>query len=154
VVHLPYRRVEVSEDSRTVIDSVRIQADDFIEVENGEATYLLAANEGFEKTYPWEYTLTRSLEDSLLIARLSCLWGEVMFPTGLGGLKVLSAAADDSETAAANIFPSLSSRSRRQAYRGPAAGVLESGNPQQIWWQDVVFQGRLGDINRALRGLT
>jgi hypothetical protein len=153
-IKLPYDQLEVGEDYITVISGLSIQDNDFIDVIAGDPTYLLLLGREFDKTYPWNATLSRKLKGSLLQIQISSLWGQFMFPTGLNELKVLNAPNEISNTDAADMMPSIATSEQRNAYSSASASNVTTGAPQQLWWSDILIEGRLGDINRALRGFT
>jgi hypothetical protein len=157
IISLPFTHLEMMEDARSTIAGITVRADDFIESAGGPATYTV--NSPFNKTYPWNYTITRSMDHSLLQMRIQAMYGSFMFPTGLRSLLILNAPNVTEEITSQSNYPGESTREQRLAYSSPGSiavgqtSLKSGGRSQQAWWKDILVEGRLQTINRALLGL-
>ena len=108
-----------------------------------------------DQVHPWQYNVFRSLQFSQLTLSVTSLFGSFMFPAGLRNLLVLNGPSIAQRSAEAGVYPSAGDRVQRSVYSGAdrEPGEVSAGSSGHIWFDDVVLQGRLNDLNRALVAL-
>ena len=157
VFSTPENVQDVLEDGRLSWVGINVTDADFVEFPEGLPTYSLDNGDAqypFVKTAQWNETMTRKQQFGRLRVSIHSEHGRVMLATTVG-LNVLTVPDVNAESTRLGEYPSLSldASGGRETFVGANAEkphAVSSGNPKNLWWKSVTFEGRLFDINRAL----
>jgi len=172
----------VQEDHRLAIVGLNISDPDFIEFSATTPTYSRDVDSGFDNIYPFkkkynEWQLQKYREQQaagLLRLHVRVNHGRVMFAS-VTSINFLSVPNATEESIRLGSYPnSDGSFDDRNVYTG-VDGIIDedvvdgtytdtktddriggsrSGAPRQLWWREVLMEGRLFDLNRALAMVT
>ena len=172
------RLLSVLEDHRLALVGINITDPDFIEIAQTNPTYSRDTNSFYEGIYPkakafdsWNVSNYREQQAGLLRLHVKVAHGSIMFAS-TAGINILTVPNATAETERLSDYPNIvTTFSNRNLYAGVNGPVFEEGQPsvdastpigsgttsgttQQIWWREVLIEGRLFDLNRALAVVT
>ena len=176
-------KLTVLEDHRLALVGINITDPDFLELPETSPRYSRDSGSEFRDRFPfskpwdrWNVSNFRDQQDAgLLRLHITVAHGRVMLASTVG-LNILSVPSVEAETERLSRYPnvvtSFTNRNHYSGTDGPSnmfdsslgdgSGTMAgdgfdgsmSGTPRQVWWREVVLEGRLYDLNRALAVVT
>jgi len=155
----------VLEDERLPIAGVNITDPDFLEIIETSPTFSEDNNNNNDNMYPfnksfdsWNKEYFRAQQSGLLRVHVHVKHGRIMFAS-ISAVTFSNVPNATVETKRLSSFPNADATfEQRNVFLGTVVvgneDVSFSGSPRQLWWKDVILEGRLGDLNRALSLLT